>query len=191
MTVDRRSEPGFTLVEMLVAISLLGLLGVISWRGLDEIIAQRQRIATQTTETQRLVRAFGQIERDVAQRVPNVLFATIRASSGQLPLSIQVVVEEDGGEQLQIIRTRVDGPGLLAVSYSLEEGDLVRRSGEEAEDHVIMLAGVERFGLRLLAGGEWLDPGPGEPLKGGVPVTAMEIAVERIGGERYVLVLAL
>jgi prepilin-type N-terminal cleavage/methylation domain-containing protein len=36
-----RPTPGFTLVEMLVAIALLGLLGVISWRGLDYVSAQR------------------------------------------------------------------------------------------------------------------------------------------------------
>jgi len=80
---------GFTLVEMLVAVSLLGLLGVISWRGLDQVIALRTRVNDETVEIERVVRTIAQIERDIDMRVADVLMAAPPAASS-LPYAINI-----------------------------------------------------------------------------------------------------
>ena len=72
---------GFTLVEMLVAVSLLGLLGVISWRGLDQVIALRTRVNDETVEIERVVRTIAQIDRDIDMRVADARMAVPTAAS--------------------------------------------------------------------------------------------------------------
>ena len=63
---------GFTLVEMLVAITLVALMGVICWRGLAFIANQRTSIEQETTELAQLVRGLAQMETDVAERLPDI-----------------------------------------------------------------------------------------------------------------------
>ena len=38
----RRGQPGFTLVELLVAIAVMALLAIVSWRGLDGMVRAQQ-----------------------------------------------------------------------------------------------------------------------------------------------------
>ena len=114
---------GFTLVEMLVAIALLGLLGVISWRGLDYVAGQRERIDRDTEELSRILRVLSQLERDVAQRVPDVMLPAPSAP-GLLPASIAIMAATDGGVELEIVRIapRAGGPARAQrVVYRIAE----------------------------------------------------------------------
>ena len=87
MRLARRTK-GFTLVEVLVATCLLGIIGVISWRALDFVVTQRQRIDRDTESITRIVRVLSQIERDIAQLTPSFTHSPIgRALSG--PCSVQ------------------------------------------------------------------------------------------------------
>jgi hypothetical protein len=108
-----------------------------------------------------------------------------------LPLSIDVSVDDDGAEKLQVIRIRPDEAGLVAISYAVEKNALVRRSGERDDDRLIMLVDVTEFGLRLLTIGGWIRSRDFQRNRSVGPVTAVEIAIERADGERYVKVLAL
>ena len=83
--MSNRGARGFTLVEMLVAVSLLGLLGVISWRGLDHVIDQRERISRQDAQIERLIRTIAQIERDIDERVADALMVERTGTSDVLP----------------------------------------------------------------------------------------------------------
>src|SRR6185295_18621594 len=80
---------GFTLVEMLVAIALLGLMGVVCWRGLDYATTQRERVERESDELGKLLRTLSQIERDLAQRVPEPMLPA-PAAVQELPASIAV-----------------------------------------------------------------------------------------------------
>ena len=56
-------EDGFTLIEMLVAVAVLGMLGLLAWRGLDALTRERQRIEEGIADTERIVRSLEQIHR--------------------------------------------------------------------------------------------------------------------------------
>src|SRR5436853_5806882 len=94
---------GFTLIEMLVAITLMALMGVICWRGLAFVATQRSSIEQETTELAQLVRAFAQIETDVAERLPDIAVPA-RATMPELPLAISIG-SDSGGAMVEILRT--------------------------------------------------------------------------------------
>src|SRR3954464_526820 len=93
---------GFTIIEMLVAITLMALMGVICWRGLAFVATQRAGIADETLELSRMFNAFAQIERDVAERLPDIA-APARATTPELPLALTVLPVGEGSE-LDVLR---------------------------------------------------------------------------------------
>jgi len=192
MSLVRYKSGGFTLVEMLVAISLLGLLGVISWRGLDQVIAQRTRVNEETADVERVIRTIAQIERDVDQRIADVLMVAPSVVSA-LPYSMNVAVESDNNQRVSVFRTVSQGPGAQTVTYYLSATELMRTVSVESAGEstsVAMLNDVREFRARLLLPSGWvnvdaLEATPGERAR------AIEIALERASGERYVRVLPL
>lgn len=186
---------GFTLVEMLVAVALLGVLGVLSWRGLDQIVAQRARVAAGTDEAGRLARTLAQLARDVEARVPDAAFGGRDAPPDRLPAAIDLSLDERGQPRLRVLRSRPDSGGTLWVTYALD-GDTLARTTARAEggtaDRVPLLVAVRRLGVRVLLPGGWSDVrGFLEAGVGSGRVAALEVSIERAPGGRVVQVLAL
>ncbi len=123
---DRLRVRGFTLLELLVAISILALIAVISWRGISSLAATRERLEPQSDQVHSVLAGFGQIERDLAQAPVNaVLFA--------LPGPSVRVLTVDGHASLQIVRLCPSNDGSAAtavqtVLYRLRDGALQRQS---------------------------------------------------------------
>lgn len=170
---------GFTLVEMLVAIALLGVLGVISWRGLDYVAAQRERIELQTDGLERILRVLAQLERDVVQRAPDIILPVPKPPQ---PLPASISVRRD--EALEIVRFAPQGGGatrLQRVVYRIADGALMR-------DSVVLLPGAKRLAVRLHNGGTWVELSEAlAPMR----ATGLEVAIEGPDGERYTRVFAL
>ncbi len=59
---------GFTLLEVMVAILLMSIVSLIAWRGLDSVTRTDARLRENTEQTESLLRAFNQLERDMALR---------------------------------------------------------------------------------------------------------------------------
>ena len=169
---------GFTLVEMLVAIALLGVLGVISWRGLDYVAAQRERIERQTDDLERILRVLAQLERDVVQRAPDVILPPL-AGPQTLPASVSATENT-----LEIVRFAPHAMGaarLQRVFYRIAEGGLAR-------DSLMLLPGAKRLSVRVNAGGGWFNLTDLPPTP---RATGLEIVVEAADGARYVRIFAL
>jgi type II secretion system protein J len=198
----KRLTSGFTLVEMLVAIALLGLVGVISWRGLDYVAGQRERIDRETEELSRILRVLSQLERDVAQRVPDAMLPP-QLAPGPLPASIAVMAAADGGVALEIVRIapRAGGPARAQrIIYRVAGAALTRSASPAgtglpvapAADPVELLTGEQRLAVRVFAGGSWSEPGTGQPgMQPPARATGLEVAIESADGARYVRVFAL
>lgn len=192
------NHKGFTLVEMLVAIGLMALMAVICWRGLVYVADQRQTVAREAGEIAELVRTFAQMERDLAERVPNAALPAPAAPT-ELPLAVGIYPSAGGAVALEVSRF-VPQPGAapqaVRVLYRLNGAGLARSTralGDRAapRDEVVLLPGARTLHVRVHAGGFWVEPGHETGVQPTAPATAIEVAVEDRDGSRYTKVFAL
>ena len=82
MRVDHRTARGFTLIEMLVAITILAIIALISWRGLDAVARSREAVSAEIASQRSLQTVFAQLDGDLrfvardpaaATRLPGLL----------------------------------------------------------------------------------------------------------------------
>src|SRR5271169_1730401 len=159
---------GFTLLELLVAVSILALIAVVAWRGLSALTATRERLEPQNDEVHALLAGLGQIERDLAQVPTNArLFA--------LPTQAVRVIAIDGHPTLQILRLAPspDGSPAAAVQivfYRVRDGRLERQStaaqrfysasGAASLDAVPLVPKVDDMQIRVWRSNVgWITPG--------------------------------
>ena len=155
---------GFTLLELLVAVSVLAIVSLIAWRGLDALLGTRERLAPRNDEARAMLATFGQIERDLAQVAVPDLFA-LRSQ----PLLVR---PSSKGPVLEILRTAPAAPGVATavqtVFWRVEDGNLVRqvsaarRSLQPVEGEtlssVAVLPQVRALRIRVWRDGGWQDP---------------------------------
>jgi general secretion pathway protein J len=116
---------GLTLVELLVAISVLGFVAVLGWRGLDSIVRARIALTSDLAQTRGMQLAFAQMQSDCAHL----------ASPAVLPDRIPLAIDQD---QLTLIRTVYadNQPSRLqVVSYRVNDGLLTRRESPPTRDY--------------------------------------------------------
>lgn len=116
----------FTLVELLVAISILAIVAVLGWRGLDGIIRARQTLTDQMETTRGMQLAFAQMQSDT-ERIASRDVVGNRAF-------LQV-----GGDRFTLVRQVFNDnqpARLQVVSYRVVNGTLVRRESQPTRDLV-------------------------------------------------------
>ena len=82
---DRRRAGGFTLLELLIAVTLMSALALMSWRALDSLIDARERITRASDDLRELVVAFAQLEEDLRRAWPVRLIDAGRAAVALVP----------------------------------------------------------------------------------------------------------
>ena len=97
----RRKQAGMTLIELLIAMSLMALLAILGYRAFASMLIARERLMSTASQWNDLARAFAQVERDVAALAPGQASATVALSSGQLQLSLPSTISADGKEARQ------------------------------------------------------------------------------------------
>jgi general secretion pathway protein J len=112
-----RQVQGLTLIELLVAITVLAVVAVLGWRGLDSIVRTRVALTQEMERTRGIQLAFAQMERDTAN------LAAADLSPDRPPLSI-------GNGRLTLVRkvfNENQPTRLQVVSYRISNGVLYRR----------------------------------------------------------------
>lgn len=82
-----RTQHGLTLIELMVALAVFAVLGLLAWRGLERIVDGSQRVEAELARWQQIGRALTRIESDLLQLVvPSAGLETVaQGSSGDPP----------------------------------------------------------------------------------------------------------
>jgi general secretion pathway protein J len=182
---------GFTLLELLVAITVLSVVSLIAWRGLDSLVHTRDRLLPQAEEVRDLLVAFGQIERDLAQVV----------NAAIMPLDSPPLVARAAGLELMRTAPRAEGvpTALQFVAYEVRDGRLLRlasapmatlRAPAGALIETPLLDGVQALRVRVWQPGSgWAPPAAGAGRDPRRPPPGVELVLERSDGREYRRVL--
>ncbi len=163
--MNQRLSRGFTLLELLVAITVLSIVSMIAWRGLDSLVATRERLEPEVDDIRSLLTTFGQMERDLTQ-VTNPVFLGLAFS----PLNIGVA---DGGQVIELARVASPVPDrateVQTVFYRVVDGSLVRqatpplpafdRANAESFETARLMNNVKSMTVRVwLVPSGWVSP---------------------------------
>ncbi|MCM2381028.1 prepilin-type N-terminal cleavage/methylation domain-containing protein [Pseudomonas marginalis] len=158
-----RSQHGFTLIEVMVAIMLMAVVSLIAWRGLDSVTRADQHLQASTEQTEVLLRALNQMQRDISLRASVELTAPDAPQDTGLA-AITVRSSDSKGFRLDVIRSApVAGDGLQRVRWWLK-GDVLYRAAAPTRDRYPLPAAKD--GLVVLTGVSDLQVRVWEPDKG-------------------------
>ena len=152
-----KSQQGFTLIEVMVAIMLMALVSVIAWRGLDSVTRADQHLQASTEQTEGLLRALNQMQRDISLRASVELAEPGTAKDAGLA-AVTVRSSDSKGFRLEVIRSApATGNGLQRVRWWLKGDSLYRAAAPArdrfplpaAKDGVVVLAGVSDLQVRV------------------------------------------
>ena len=156
-----RAASGFTLIELMVAITILAVVAILSWRGLDQVMRGREAISQAMEDERVFAQLFDQLRIDARQ-------AATDDEVGQPAVAVH-------GSTLQIVRyfTRPDeAPRLQVVRYLISDGRVIRYASP-------LINNVGQ--LRRTLNGEDITDWSAVPLMGGVGAISARMYIPRVG----------
>ena len=197
-----RRQAGFTLIEVIIAIMIMAIISLISWRAIDSVALTSRKLDQHTNEALALQRAFDQFERDVAARSvvqaePSAAEAPAAPGAEEaapvaivpqlLPDAIQVSGMKTPAPRIDIVRGAPGQPeARQRVIWERKGGRLLRTAGRPTDAMPLPMPAVDAgtpvldelldFSVRAWAPGRgWVAlPGRGEQ-----PATALELVISR------------
>jgi general secretion pathway protein J len=169
------------LIELLLAISILAIIAVLGWRGLDSIIRSRETLTAGMDQTRGLQLAFAQMQSDCENLADNTLLrnrAFLQAEDNRITL-VRMVMAENQPTRLQVVSYRVRD-GVLTRRESLATRELTQLDNlwqaalgdtDSSMAAVALQSGVQGMTMRM-----WM-PGSGTGTAGGWrPATGISTA---------------
>jgi len=185
------NQRGFTLLEVLIALSLMAVLSILSWRALDITASSSERLEASADDTLALLRVLGQIESDIGRHAGAGILSSPpqwdNRAEPPSPAARDLILPPGirwSPEELTVLRYTHEG-AWQEVVWHLAGGTLLRAAGAPARSLPLppaqageaMLGGVGAFTVRAwLPGRGWSDAAPGEAP---IAATGLEIAIER------------
>jgi len=162
-----RHNSGFTLLELLVSLSIFALIGVIAYGGLQTVMTQQNHTQQASERLADLQKAYRIMQRDLEQIVDR----KIRNEYGD---TIGELVGGRGFTGVEFSRAGHPNPAgflrsdLQRVAYVPDQDVLLRqtwrvldRAQDSRPDEQVLVEGISRFTMRFLgANNEWLEAWP-------------------------------
>lgn len=184
----RRASSGFTLIEVMVALAIFGVLSALAYMTLGQTLDNSDMLTQRMDRLQSLQRTMAYLSSDLLQAAPR----PIRADLGSEP-----ALRSSFGSDFALELTRSGWPNSAGVprstqqrtAYRIEEDELIRyhwttldRTPSSLPVATILLEEVESLTFRFLqANGDWSDQWPparaGTASNTGVLPRAVEITL--------------
>ncbi|HEX5125672.1 MAG TPA: type II secretion system minor pseudopilin GspJ [Rhodocyclaceae bacterium] len=193
---------GVTLIEVLIAIVIFSILGIMSYRAISQATNSRERLAGEFSDWQGLSRALGRVETDFQQMgaryggasvsIPNDAAGNaLPAALALIPNSTSLVFTQlpDGGSRLIFWRMDADqGARLTGFEFANGSLDLLRwmtADVTQAPRREKLLTDVTsiRWAFAGADKPQWLDSWPPNPSRAGeLPVgISVELVLAKFG----------
>ena len=154
MKKSLKNQAGFTLVELLIALTISSVISVMAYQAVSGAVSLQTRTEAHASEMEKVQRAMWWMEQDFIQLAPR----TVSDGLGTALPAFQY--REDLGVELTRIAefpTPYSSGGLLRVAYQLEDEVLYRlvwpvldRAPDTQPSRYPILEGVEVFEVRLM-----------------------------------------
>ena len=182
-----KPERGFTLIEVLVAMGIIAIIGVMALEGLTEAIAQKSIASERADRWREIQLAMRVVTQDLAQIHP-------RPTREELGESFQpsLLASPTAQFPLELSRGGWSNPGgfargtVLRVAYAWEEDALLRftwpvldRTLATPPQRTELLTGVTNLEVRFRApSGEWSSEWPPRDMAGAMRYISVPRAIE-------------
>jgi general secretion pathway protein J len=154
-----KSAGGFTLMEVLVALVLLTLFTLVTYRALDSVLEAQRRAGAEIERWREMAAAFVWLDSDLSN-------AVTRLDPRELTGSVfHTRTESDGAMQFDLVRLLPEDAdaGLQKIGYRCEEKKLVRLVWPEVDNAAVapkeftLLQGLTACAFRYMNfTGQWL-----------------------------------